>query len=456
MFLTQKTLPRRAVLKGLGATLTLPLLDAMVPRLASAAPSTPTNLLAIESVHGSAGSTMYGQDKHLWSPSTVGTDFDISSNILSPLHPYKDYLTVISNTDVRMAEAFTAPEIGGDHFRASAVFLTQAHPKQTQGSDVFVGTSLDQFYAKASGQRSPIPSMQLSIENVDQAGGCSYGYTCTYTDTISWASPTEALPMIRDPRSAFDSLFGVGANAEDRRIRMQERGSLLDFMASSIRRLQPTLSVGDRARLDQMLTYVRELERRIQLTEARNSSGEERQLPNAPVGVPDEYDEHMRMMFDLQVASFMMGKTHIFSFKTGRDGSNRTFPKSGVSGGFHPASHHGDVPARIEDYAKINRYHVSMLTYLLDKLKEIPSAGGTLLDDTLIIYGSPMGNSNLHNHKRCPLLLLGHAGGKIKGHRHIKAPDGTPMANAMLSMLHHLNVEMPSFGDSTGAMDLNG
>lgn len=454
-YLTQRTLPRRTILKGLGATLSLPLLDAMIPLNASAAPPTPKNLIAIEIVHGSAGSTNYGLSKNLWSPTTAGTEFDISKNILAPLDPYKDHLTIVSNTDVRNAEAFTAPEIGGDHFRASAVFLTQAHPKQTQGSDVFVGTSLDQIYAKAHGQQTPLPSMQLCIENVDQAGGCSYGYTCTYTDTISWSSPSEPLPMIRDPRMAFESLFGTGANAEDRRERMLERRSLLDFVGREVKRMQRNLSKADNQRLDQMMTYVREIERRIELIEQHNQSGEERTLPNAPVGVPDDFEEHMRLMFDLQVAAFMMGTTHVFSLKTGRDASNRVYPKSGVSGGFHPTSHHGEVPGRIEEFAKINRYYVSLLPYLIDKLQSAPSVNGTLLDDTVILYGSPMGNPNLHNHKRCPLLVVGHAGG-IKGHRHIMADAGTPMANAMLGVLHHLGMpEVSSFGDSTGVMDLN-
>ena len=455
-YLTKRTVPRRTVLKGLGATLSLPLLDAMIPLSASAAPSTPKNLVAIEVVHGSAGSTNYGLSKNLWAPTTTGTEFDISKNILAPLHPYKEHLTIISNTDVRNAEAFTAPEIGGDHFRASAVFLTQSHPKQTQGSDVFVGTSLDQIYAKEYGQQTPLPSMQLCIENVDQAGGCSYGYTCTYTDTISWSSPSEPLPMIRDPRMAFESLFGDGINAEDRRQRIRERRSLLDYVAKEVSRIQRTLPKSDARRLDQMMTYVREIERRIQLVEQHNQSGEERALPNAPVGVPDDFEEHMKLMFDLQVAAFMMGTTHVFSFKTGRDASNRVYPNSGVSGGFHPTSHHGEVPSRIEDFAKINRYYVSMLPYLIEKLKAVPSPNGTLLDDTLVIYGSPMGNPNLHNHKRCPLLLLGHAGGTIKGNRHIKAADGTPMANAMLGALHHMGLPaLASFGDSNSVMDLN-
>ena len=459
MFIAKQHLSRRTVLKGLGATLSLPLLDAMVPAATAmsrtAAAKGRVRFVALEMVHGAAGSTTIGANANLWSPAAVGNTFDLSPSCLSPLEPLRDYLTIVSNTDCRQAEAFTTPEIGGDHFRASAVFLTQSHPKQTQGSDVFVGTSLDQIYAKEYGQQTPLPSMQLCIENVDQAGGCSYGYTCTYTDTISWSSPSEPLPMIRDPRMAFESLFGEGINAEDRRQRIHERRSLLDYVTKEVSRIQRTLPKSDARRLDHMMTYVREIERRIQLVEQHNQSGEERALPNAPVGVPDDFEEHMKLMFDLQVAAFMMGTTHVFSFKTGRDASNRVYPNSGVSGGFHPTSHHGEVPSRIEDFAKINRYYVSLLPYLIEKLKAVPSANGTLLDDTLVIYGSPMGNPNLHNHKRCPLLLLGHAGGTIKGNRHIAAPDGTPMANAMLAALQHMGVHVSSFGDSNSVMDLN-
>src|SRR5205085_6292167 len=260
--------------------------------------------VAIEMVHGTAGSAPIGAQKHLWSPAATGNAFDLSPSVLSPLEPFKDALTIVSNSDVRNAEAFTAPEIGGDHFRSSAVFLTQQHPKQTQGSDVRAGTSLDQLYAQKFGQDTPIPSMQLCIENVDQAGGCSYGYSCTYTDSISWASPKQPLPMVRDPRVIFDQLFGVGATPGERRERRVEDRSLLDWLTGSVARLQKELGAADRARLSDYLDNVREIERRIQKVEAYNSSGEPRDLPGAPIGVPDSFSEHVKLMFDLQALAF--------------------------------------------------------------------------------------------------------------------------------------------------------
>jgi hypothetical protein len=336
------------------------------------------------------------------------------------------------------------------------VFLTQAHPKQTQGSDVHVAPSLDQLYAQKHGQDTPIPSMQLCIENVDQAGGCAYGYACVYTDTVSWASPTEPLPMVRDPRAAFDMLFGVGATPEQRAQRRRADKSILDWITAEVAQLKGNLGPVDRVRLSDYLDDVREIERRIQRVEAANASGEPRDLPMAPMGVPDAFEEHVKLMFDLQAIAFASDITRVFSFKMGRDGSSRVYPDSGVKTGFHPASHHQDREDRILDFAKINKYHLSLLPYFLEKLKSTPDGDRNLLENTMVIYGSPMGNSNVHNHKRCPLFLAGHAGGKLKGHLHIKASDGTPMANAMLSMLHMLGLEdMKSFGDSTEAMDLN-
>lgn len=452
MFITKNALDRRTFLKSAsGAMVALPFLEAMHPAL-TATPTAKPKLIAIEIVHGSAGSTITGEKQHLWSPAGTGSAFDLKGSILEPLTDWRDYLTIISNTDVRNAEAFTAPEIGGDHFRSSAVFLTQSHPKQTQGSDVFVGTSLDQIFAKTYGQDTPMPSMQLCIENVDQAGGCSYGYTCTYTDSISWASPTEALPMLRDPRMVFEMLFGAGASPEDRRERMQERKSLLDWILAESTRLSRTLGASDRRRMDQYMTYAREIERRIELTEARNQSGEERELPNAPAGVPDSFDEHVKILFDLQALAFMSDITRVFVVKLGRDASNRVYPEAGVTGGFHPLSHHGEKAEMLMDFAKINRYHVSLLPYLMQSLKDIATPTGTLLDETAIIYGSPMGNANLHNHKRCPLLFLGKGNGVLTGNRHLVCPVGTPMANPMLSLLQGLGVPLQSFGDSTGTM----
>ncbi|MGE0123970.1 MAG: DUF1552 domain-containing protein [Vicinamibacterales bacterium] len=455
--LTKTHLSRRTALKGLGATIALPLLDAMTPAgvLRAQAVSPKVRLIAIEMVHGAAGSTTYGARQHMWAPAATGAAFDLSPTAMAALEPYRDHLTIVSNTDCRNAEAFSAPEIGADHFRSAAVFLTQAKPKQTQGSDVYAGTSLDQIVAARHGQETPIPSMQLCIENVDQAGGCSYNYSCVYTDTISWASPTQPLPMIRDPRAVFDQLFGIGTTPDARRARRRADKSILDFVAESVGELQGRLGTADRARLHDYLDDVREIERRIQMVEVQNSSGEVRELPGAPVGVPDSWEDHVKLMFDLQAIAFASDITRVFAFKLSRDVSNRVFGPSGSTTAFHTSSHHQEREDRIRDFQKINAYHVSLVPYLLDRLQRTPDGDATLLDNSLVVYGSAMGNSNMHNHKRCPLFLAGHAGGRLAGRLHVKAADGTPMANAMLSMLHALDVDVASFGDSTGAFDLN-
>jgi len=456
MFITQKHLSRRTVLKGMGVSLALPFLDAMVPAgRILAAPAKRARLVAIEMVHGSAGATTFGAAQHMWSPAATGSAFDLEPSALSPLDPYREYLTIISNTDVKNAEAFTSPEIGGDHFRSAAVFLTQAHPHQTQGSDLKAGTSLDQLYAQKYGQDTPIPSLQLCVENVDQAGGCFYGYSCAYTDSISWASESEPLPMVRDPRLVFDQLFGVGGTPEARSERRRRDRSILDRITRSVDRLKGDLGSSDRARLTEYLDDVREIERRIQKIEANNSSGEPRDLPGAPIGVPDSYDEHVKLMFDLQALAFTSDITRIIAFKMSRDVSNRVFTEAGVNTGFHIASHHAEREDRIKDLAKINRYHVSLLPYFIDKLKAAADGDSNLLENTLIVYGSPMGNSNVHNHKRCPLLFLGHGGGLLKGNVHVKAADGTPMANAMLTAMQGIGLEVESFGDSSGTLELN-
>ena len=459
-----KPLPRRTFLRGMGATVALPMLDAMVPAglfgtMAKAkAPADRTRLVAIEMVHGAAGCNDLGARMNLWSPAGLGRNFDLSPTALKSLEPYRDYLTIISNTDVREAEPTSPKEIGGDHFRSSAVYLTQAHPKQTEGSDIYVGTSLDQIYAQKFGQDTPIPSMQLCIENVDQAGGCAYGYACVYTDSISWASPTEPLPVIRDPRVAFEKLFGVGGSAEERAERRRTRKSILDFVAGEMKSLERSLGPDDRARMDRYLTDIQEVERRIQRIEARNASqggSEMRELVGAPAGVPDSFEEHVKLMFDIQALAFAADITRVFSFKMGRDGSSRVYPDSGSDRPFHPASHHGGTERNVKDFFLINKYHVSMLPYFLDKLKSIQEGDKNMLDKTLIMYGSPMGDSNLHNHRRCPLFLMGGANGGLTGNLHLKAPDGTPMANAMLSVMHTLGInDVTSFGDSTNAFNL--
>jgi hypothetical protein len=457
-----KTLSRRSVLKGLGATVALPFLDAMVPvRVAAGAAADPKRirLVCIEMVHGSAGSSAIGVKKNLWAPGTVGRDFDLAPTSLRSLAPFRDHLTIVSNTDVDPANPFTATEIGGDHFRSSAVFLTQAHPKQTAGGDVQAGVSIDQLYAQRFGQDTAIPSMQLCIENVDQAGGCGNGYSCAYTDAISWAAPNRPLPMIRDSRAVFDELFGVlktGRTEAERAEKLAEDRSILDWLLSAVARLQKTLGPSDRARLADYLDQVREIERRIQIVEARNRSGDVRDVPADPIGIPDSFSSHVTLMFDLQVLAFASDITRVFAFKLGRDASNRSYPEGGFTGGFHNASHHGGKEDKILEFARLNAFHVGLIPHFLEQLQATPDGDGTLLDHTLLIYGSPMGDSNIHNHKRVPFFLAGRAGGALRGGLHLKAPGGTPLANVMPGVLHRLGLpDLEQFGDSEAAFELN-
>jgi Protein of unknown function (DUF1552) len=451
-YITKKHISRRTLLRGMGASLALPLLDSMGPAqtpLNKTAANPRPRLACIEMVHGAAGSTGEGTNKHYWAPEKEGRDFEWSQS-LEPLAPYRDYITIVSDTDLHPATAWAAAEEGADHFRSSAVYLTAAHPKMTEGSDYFVGTSLDQLYAQRFGQDTPLPSLQLCIEMVDASGACDYGYACVYADTISWGSPTQPLPMTLDPRMAFENLFGEGGTPEERLARQKVNRSILDSIAHDVARLQKGLGASDRKRLNQYLEDVREIERRIQRIEKYNASGEQRQLPAAPLGVPDNYEEHLRLMFDLQALAFMTDTTRVSAFKMSRDVSGRVWPESGVKTPFHPCSHHGETPARVAEFAKLNRYHVSLIPYFLERLKNTPDGDGNLLDHSLVLYGSPMGDGNVHNHKRVPIFLAGHAGGTIKGNMHVRCKDSTPMANVYLTMLHRLGVNVESFGDSTG------
>ena len=453
-YITKKHLSRRTVLRGMGVALGLPLLDSMVPAqtpLHQTAAAGKTRLACIEMVHGSAGATGEGTNKHYWSPEKEGADFEWSQT-LEPLKDFRDYVTIVSDTDLHPATAWSAAEEGADHFRSSAVYLTAAHPKMTEGSDYYAGTSIDQLYAQRFGQDTPLPSIQLCIEMVDASGACDYGYACVYADTISWGSPTQPLPMTLDPRMAFENLFGEGGTPEEREARQRVNRSILDWISGDVARLQKNLGASDRQRLSTYLDDVREVERRIQRIEKYNASGAARALPAAPLGVPDNYEEHLRLMFDLQALAFMTDTTRISAFKMSRDVSGRVWPESGVKTPFHPCSHHGETPTRIAEFAKLNRYHVSLIPYFLKKLKDTPDGDGNLLDHSMVLYGSPMGDSNVHNHKRVPIFLAGHANGTLKGNLHVRSKDGTPMANILLTMLHKLGVEVETFGDSTGTV----
>ncbi|MGA2041601.1 MAG: DUF1552 domain-containing protein [Bryobacteraceae bacterium] len=456
MFLTRKHLSRRTVLRGIGAAISLPLLDSMAPAqtpIHQTAASPRTRFAAIEMVHGAAGSTMDGAAKHYWSPEKTGADFEFTSS-LSPLEPFREYLTVISDTDLNNAAALSPSEEGADHTRSSAVFLTAAHPKMTEGADIFLGPSIDQIYARKFGQDTPLPSIQLCLENVGSlSGACGYGYSCVYANTISWASPTAPLPMEIDPRVAFERLFGDGGTNAERAARRQADRSILDTITAEVARLQAGLGPSDRRRLHDYLDDVREIERRIQKIEQYNSSGEARELPEAPVGVPDSFEEHSKLMFDLQVLAFAADVTRVSAFKMGRDVSSRVYPESGVKTPFHALSHHGENPEKIAEFARLNRYHVSKVAYFLDRLRNTPDGDGNLLDHSMVLYGSPMGDSNIHDHKHLPLFLAGHANGNLKGNLHYRAALETPMANVLLTVLQKLGVnDVERIGDSNGVV----
>ncbi|HTC89696.1 MAG TPA: DUF1552 domain-containing protein [Bryobacteraceae bacterium] len=447
MFIAKKHLSRRTLLRGVGASLALPFLDSMVPAqtpLRRTAASSRIRLACIEMVHGAAGSTDEGARKHYWSPGKEGVDFDFSYS-LEPLAPFREYITIITGTDAAQAEPATPSEGGADHFRSSAVFLTAAHAKQTPGADVLNGVSIDQLYAQRFGQDTRVPSIQLCIENVGLSDTCGYNYNCIYSQTISWASPTDPLPMTVNPRVVFENLFASAASAS---------GSILDAVGSDVAHLQSRLDAQDRNRLSAYLDDVRGVERRIQAIERHNASAVRRDLPAAPLGVPDSWEQHVKLMFDLQALAFATESTRVSAFKMSRDTSTRIFPESGVKTPFHTLSHHSQKPALIAEFATLNRYHVSLLPYFLQKLRNTPDGDGNLLDHTLILYGSPMGDSNAHNHRRLPLLLAGHAGGQLRGNLHRVCPTGTPHANCLLTILHKLDVDVASIGDSTGQVEI--
>jgi hypothetical protein len=456
MYITKRHLSRRTMLRGMGASVFLPLLDSMVPAntaLADTAAMPKSRLACIEMVHGAAGSTMDGTNKHYWSPASEGSNFEMTET-LSPLKDFREYMTIITGTDLHPATAGTPAEEGADHMRSSAAYLTAAHPKMTEGADIYNGVSIDQMYAKQFGQDTPLPSLQLCIESADASGACDYGYACVYSDTISWATPTSPLPMTVDPRMAFESLFGDGSTAAERLQRQRVNSSILDWIGSDVKGLQKNLGASDRGRLNDYLENVREIERRIQRIEKYNASGESRALPAAPLGVPDSYEEHVKLMFDLQVLAFMTDVTRVSTFKMSRDVCQRVYPESGVNTPFHTCSHHGESPAKIAEFAKLNRYHASLLPYFFEKLRSTPDGDGNLLDHSLVLYGSPMGDSNVHNHKRVPMMLMGKASGTVRGNNHVKVADETPMANVLFTMMNKLGVKVDHVGDSTGTITI--
>jgi Protein of unknown function (DUF1552) len=447
MIITKKAIPRRTVLRGLGATLALPLLDAMVPALTAQSKTlaaSPVRRLGVVYV-GNGASPGY------WTPpASPGPGFELSP-ILKPIAPFKDRIVVVTGLD-------NAPglqgigEPGGAHGRCAGAFLTAAHPKPTEGADFRAGKSLDQVAAATLGKQTQLPSLEMQLEIVDFAGACDGGYSCAYENTLCWSTPTTPLPMENNPRVIFERMFGESGSTDPavRMARMQDDASVLDSVMERTKHLQKALGSFDRAKLDQYLEAIRAAESRIQKAEAQGA----RELPAVaqPTGIPVSWHDHAKLMFDLQVLAYQSDMTRIITFMLVRDHSTRVHLEAGVSEAHHPISHHQENPENKAKLAKINAYHVGLFTYYLEKLQATPEGDGTLLDHVLLMYASAMGDPNYHDPRGLPVLLAGGASGQLKGGRHLQLPKGTPLANLYLTALQMVGVPEERFGDSTGVL----
>jgi hypothetical protein len=381
-----------------------------------------------------------------WTPAAYGTGFQFPE-ILEPLEPFRDQVNVISGLSLPLAYGQDA-SAGANHTRSSAVFLSGASPGV--GSEAELGITVDQVAAKHIGQDAPLPSLELSIE--DGSLSCGTGLSCAYRNTISWQAPKSPLPMENNPQVVFERLFGDGSTEEQRAARRVEARSLLDSVSRELSSLQRTLPAGDRSRLDRYLTDVREVERRITLATQQVPAG--RKLPPAPTGVPDDFETHIKLMFDLQVLAWQADITRVSTLMFAKEVSNAVYPASGIRDPFHNLSHHSNIPENIAKLAQLQQYHVRTFAVLLQKLRDTPDGDGTLLDHSVVMYGSGMSNSNQHDHRPLPIVLAGGACGKLQGGRHIKADAQAPLSNLLLAILHKLDVPAKSFGDSTGAVEI--
>lgn len=438
-FVTKKHLSRRTFLKGAGVTMALPLLESMVPAatpLAQTAAAARTRFGAIYIPHGV---TLYK-----WTPEKDGTDFQWSE-ILQPLEPFRKYTNIIS--DLSHPSAYGSGSATANHNRSAASYLTGAHAKE--GPQAYLGISMDQVAAKKIGQDTPLPSIEMAIEGSTLS--CD-GLSCAYRNTISWQSPTSPLPMSNSPQVIFERLFGDGSTDAERKSRREQSISLLDSVIGEVSAVKKTLPAADKNRLDQYLTDVREIERRIQ--KANQQLSADLQLPPAPVGIPGDFETHIKLMFDLQVLAWQADITRISTLLWAKELSGASYPNSTVRDAFHTLSHHSNQKENMDRFALINRYHVTVLTYLLDKLQSTPDGDGNLLDHSMVLYGSAMGDGNQHNHTPLPLLLIGGASGKLKGGRHLRNTPKTTMSNLLLAILEKLDVHEDSLGDSTGVLSI--
>ncbi len=445
MFVTKKHLSRRTLLRGAGVTLALPFLDSMVPAQTPLAQTALNQKLRLGFLYMPHGAVMSN-----WTPAGEGPLK--LSRTLAPLQNVRDNVVVISNLAHRLAGSLGPGDSGGDHGRGPSVFLNGVHPKRTEGEDVRAGTTIDQMAAEAIGQDTPLPSLELATEDMTGLiGACDVGFSCTYTNTISWKTPTTPLPMEINPRAVFDRLFGSGSNPADRMARLTRERSILDSVTAKVNHLQKGLGANDRNRVAEYLDNVREIERRIQLAEKQQANSN-LAVPATPVGIPDDHEEHSKLMMDLIALAYQADITRVCAFMMAREVSYRTFPKIGVPDPFHSTSHHQDNPEKLEALTKINTYHVGLVAYLLERLKATKDGDGTLLDHSLILYGSAMSNSNVHNHTPLPIFVAGGANGKMKGGRHLKYPEDTPAANLLWTMLDKAGIHPDTVGDATGKL----
>jgi hypothetical protein len=440
MIIVKKALPRRTFLRGMGATVALPLLDAMIPSMTALAQTPAKAVRRLGFVYIPMGSHITS-----WTPPGPSGALTELSPTLSPLESMKQHITVLSNMELKNAYP-------GTHATSNAAFLSAAKAKWTESSDYYLGTTVDQIAATQMGQETQLPSLELSMDLMEVVGQCDNGYACVYQNNLSWSSPTTPLPSEAHPRVVFERLFGEGGSSADRRKALGRRASLLDWVREDIGRLQRQLGAADRTKVTEYLDTVREVERRIQKAEAQTFDSS---LPDLdrPVGVPAAYEDHAKLMFDLQVLALQGDITRVITFQLARETSNRSYTEIGVSEPHHPLTHNGGDPEKLAKVAKINQFHVSLFAYFLEKLKGVTEGNGTLLDNALYLYGSGMGNPNIHNHVDLPIVVAGGAAGKVRGGRHIKYDEAAPLANLHLTLLDAVGVRLDSFQDSTGKID---
>jgi hypothetical protein len=451
MFVTKKLLPRRTFLRGTGVALALPLLDAMVPAMSALQKTAANPVRRLGFVYGANGVARNFSGINYWTPSGEGANFEFSP-ILKPLEAYRDRMLVVSGLAQHQADAFD-DGANGDHTRGTSSWLTGVHPKRTEGADVRNGISADQIAAARIGADTALPSLELAIDLNFLAGQCENSYSCVYMNTLAWSSPTTALPTENNPRIVFERLFGEGGTPAQRQAQARQNKSILDSVMADLSKLQNTLGAGDRLVVSDYVDAVREVERRIQSAETGSDGGG---LPplDRPAGVPERYDEHVKLMYELQWLAFRADLTRVTTFMLARELNFRTYPEIGVTEGHHGLSHHQDNPNQIAKLAKINTYQAELFTWFVDKLASTPEGDGSLLDHSLFLYGAGLSNPNLHAHYDLPLMLIGGAAGRMKGGRHLVFKEETPMCNLLLSMLDKVGVHADTLGDSTGRIDI--